>query len=387
MVRLTTILSLSLFMFISCSPARLAEKGKTEKAFERAALQLERNNSGKASVGAVLAEAYMELQLRDYNSLVVIYASTSPERWERAIPILETLEERRIRVDRIRLSSERVISMPNFEEANYAGELASAKTEAANQLERQAKELLAFAKTGDRFAAREAYAKLEKRKQFATNTPRIIAIQLEAKELGTVFVGVRAYGNVRNNELENLGARVARNMSSTWVYVSPLGNANPNQFDLLVEVDVSRPFVSPILNDRSRSSYSSIVTERKKVGVDSTGTAIYEEIQQTVTAVVTTFVRSRRSEALATLAVVDPKTNSVMREQEFSGRYVFEDYETEVRGDRRALEGNTIPYLNRRFTVCPDDFVMEDNALEALDCALPSWNLDKFVDKVRLAHN
>ncbi len=378
---------IALVLAQACSPARLAEQGKTAKAFERAANQLERNPTRKASVGATLASTYKQLQRQGASELSMIYNSTAPQRWEHAVTVLEELQQRRQRVNAIRSSSTRVIRLEDFNEADYETQLVHAKSEAAAQLLREAKNLYASAKLGDRYSAREAYEKLQRRTLYADDTKEVVELRYEAKQRGTVYVALRTYGQTSHDELHALGLAVDRVMSQDWVNIAPVDAYRPREPDLLIELDAASPDVGLKNVSRVVDIYKRDIVTQVKVGVDSTGKAIFEDRVEKVQARVVTICVERRAEARATLALIDIQSGRVLRQQEACGRYVYEDCGTEVSGDSKALKGQSINYLNKRVSPAPAGDSMAARAQDALRAAIPAWDLEAMLPQGRMVRN
>lgn len=380
MLRLTSLLSLFV-LFVACTPQKLLEKGKPVKAFERAASQAERNANAKTSTLETLATSYSILQSSDYDQVTRLGNSNSPTRWEGMVDLLDRLEARRRRVSAIRSNAKRVIRLNDLNEPIYAQELIVAKREAAAHLLRQSKDLLAIAENGDMLAAREAYASLDRRDRYAPRTASINRLSDRALYLGTIRVALDARGGVSDRDLDQLGLATERALSSKWVEVYPLNERGTDEAHLIAELDISTPFVAPLVRDETRQRFERVVDERKKVGVDTSGNPIFKVTQKTIRATVFTKTLYRQSSASARLTILNAQTGSVIKRREFNGVYVFEDVVDRIRGDREALGDYCPPNLNQTLRIPPSIFAMEDAAIEALRCAVPSINLDQVVDK------
>jgi len=265
----------------------------------------------------------------------------------------------------------------------YSQELVVAKREAAAHLLRQGKNLLALGENGDMLAAREAYSSFKKRDRYAARTASISALSDRALYLGTIRVALDAQGRVSNRDIDRIGLATERALSSTWVDVYPLNERGTADAHLIAELDISSPYVALPSRDQIRERFQKTLTERKKVGVDTSGNAIYQVIEKVVKATVVTETLTRQSTASARLTILNASTGSVVKQREFRGSYVFEDSSSRIRGNREALGNFCPPRLNRTIS-SPSRFAMEDEALEALRCAIPRINLDRAIDKSAL---
>jgi len=380
MLRLTSVLSLFLF-FMACAPQKLLEKGKPEKAFERAASQAERNTNAKVSTLEALATSYAMLQYEDYNQVNRLGNSSSPTRWEGMVNMLERLEARRRRVDAIRLRMKRVIRLDSVSEPPYAQELVVAKREAAAHLLRQGKGLLALGEGGDMLAARDAFTSFEKRDRYAPRTSEINRLSDRAAYLGTIRVALDVRGIVSDRSLDQLGLAAERRLTRPWVEVYPLSTRGSSEAHVIAELDISSPYVTPLTRDESRERFEKIITERKKVGVDTAGSPIFKVIEKKVSATVVTRSVYRESAASARLTFLNAVTGTEIKRREFNGVYVFEDFTSRIKGDRKALGDFCPANLDNVMRRSPSVFAMEDAALEALCAAIPRINLDRVVDK------
>jgi len=365
----------SLFLVLgvfACSPQRLVDKGQLDKAFERAAKQLERNPKKDLKTATALAEAYFGLQERDYSRVQRIYAGTRPATWEDAVALLEDLEGRQSRIDAILRSVKRIPTDLPYDEPDYSGELVASREKAAAHLFSAAEELMLLARNGDRLSAREAYANLLKRDRYAQASSTVLRLRDEARAIGTVSVGLTATGDLYTDELNALGYELERRLAREWVHVLPQGQ----DVDLLVTIDALQPWISGVDKSSNTERFERIVKVPKVIGKDSTGADLVTFETKTYRAEVTTVLLERRSEASAIIEVRRGETGELLKSQEFRGRYAFEDRGTAVSGDREALEGERIADLDRSLPRRPGRVQMSDAALEALSQALPRWNLD-----------
>jgi len=369
---------------VACAPQKLLEKGKPSKAFDRAASQAERNPNVKASTLETLASAYFILQSNDYEQVKRLGNSSDPSRWEGMVDLLVRLESRNQRVSSIRAKAKRVLRLEQSNEPAYAQELVTAKREAAANLLRRGKDLLAIAENGDMLAAREAFAVLKKRDKYARRTKAINSLSDRAVYLGTIRVALDARGLVSDQDIDRLGIAAERVLSSQWVDVFPLQVEGTADVHLIAELDIDAPYVGIVERNQTRDRFERVVDERKKIGVDTSGNPIYRVVQKTLKATVVTNSIFRQSKASARITIVDAKSGALLKQRNFDGAYVFEDFGTRIRGDREALADFCPPNLNRTLSGPPSIFSMEAGAIEALKCAIPSIDLERLLDKAAL---
>ena len=380
MLRLTLLLSLFVLL-VACAPQKLLEKGKPAKAFERAASQVERNVNAKTQTLDVLAQAYTILQESDYSQVARLGNSNSPTRWEGMVDRLDRLEQRRRRVENIRLTAKRVLRINQGSEPAYAQELVIAKREAAAHLLREGKSLIALAENGDMLAAREAFASLERRDRYAPRTKDVSILSERAVYLGTIRVALDAQGPISSIDIDQIGRATQQALSSQWVDVYPLNIRGTADAHLIAELDIDNPYVDQPVRNQTRDHFKRIVKERKKVGVDTSGNPIFKVFEKTIKATVFTKTIYRESATSARITIRNAETGTVLKRREFNGIYVFEDSTSKIKGNQKALAGYCPPNLNKILIGPPSGFTMEDRALEALRCAVPRIDLNRLLDQ------
>lgn len=368
---------------VSCSPAKLLERGEVSTAFERAARQFERQGKASAKTGTALAAAYRRLQGEGYARVDALRARGRAEETPAVADALRALHRRERRVHAIRLGSKRVLRGFAEAEPDYAGELAHANRAAARYLLAAAERLVGLSRGGGRpdyRAAREACALLARRDDYAEPTASVNRLRDEAREFGTVRVGIVAEGLAATRAIDRVADAARRRYRADWVAIELIDPAAPRRapdaLDLLVEVDLDRVDVS--LPDRSRETetYRRTIEKRVQVGVDTSGTPIYEVEEECVSAAVTTYAVERRAAVRAYLIVSDHRDGAVLREEEVRGVYAEENLGLAVDGDRRALEGVSLPSCPRGRPSAPSRAAVADGAIAAVSRALPRWDLD-----------
>ncbi len=383
MLRLTSLLSL-LVLLSACSPQKLLEKGQPEKAFERAAWQAERNENAKTQTLDALANAYTILQDSDYRQVSRLANSSSPTRWELMVDLLDCLERRRVRVEHIRLNAKRVMRVDQASEPAYAQELAVAKYEAAAHLLKESKNLIALAENGDIIAARVAFDKLEKRDRYAPRTGEVNTLSRRANYLGTIRVALDAQGPISDRDIDNIGRATERALSGRWVDVYPMSSGRASEAHLIAELDIDNPDVGFTRRDQTQDHFKRIIEERKKVGIDTSGNAIYKVVKKTIKATVFTKTIYRQSSASARITISNAATGTILKQRNFNGVYVFEDISSRIRGNQDALDGYCPPSLNSPLRSAPSGFAMEAAALKALRRAVPRIDLSLMLDEAAL---
>ena len=365
----------TVLLVIACSPQRLIERGDYAKAFERSAKQLERRNDRPAEVSAVLAEAYAHLQASDQRSIELALAGGDRSAWERVVELYEALDARFLRVDAIRLSAKRPMRFPELHEPNYAQELVVAKREAAAYLLDEARRNLRLGREGHRPAARTAYQQLERRTRYAAHTAQTTRLQREARELGTVIVGIETYGNVNTQYLERLGLELDDRLGGFWVRTLALSVANEDQVDVIASLDVGSVRIEgPRFSKRLRT-YTTQISQVKIVGRDSLGKAIKKTIKKEVRATVLTQERIIKSSLAANLTLVDVRTGDRLFSDRILGVFVDDQIGTTISGDLRALKRNHVSCYEQSMRREPTRSELRRGAVHALKNALPRVNV------------
>ncbi len=335
-------LCFTLVMLLSaCGPAKLLERDRPEAAFEKALKKLERDPKRSAELIAVVAESYAQLQSGDQYVLAEAKLDARDSYGERTVATLIDLADRRARVEALRRRSKRVVRVEAWDsEPDYASELVIAKRTAARRLLAGAETKLAVAQSGDRFSARQGVELLQRRKRY-TSVDDAASLEADLRDLGTLRVVAQVDGDARG--AEGLLQRSLQNSLRTeWVTTAGRGEQSEAWADMYAILDV--PLVRPLTVQETIETheYSREITTLRECGVDTAGRVRYDTLRQTVLATVTTSCRTFEQRVEAMVLLTD-RGGVPLREYSRSGRASTTRTRVDIRGDRRALEGVTVP--------------------------------------------
>ena len=359
-----------ILLFSSCSAEKLLEKGDAEAAFAKSAAQFERNPDRRLEEGEVLAQAYYSIQAQDYLQTKQLLGSTSEDRFERAVLEFTDLQARRERFDRIRLASKRVIPSFDEQEPNYAVELAEAKRMAALQLVQKAQSLYAYARNGDKASARIAVGLLEKSERYEALSADLRQNLIEMEELGRLYIGFVVEGHVEPQDISALERAFAKTNSNRWVEVIPYSQDPSASADFWATLDVFEPYVGALQYSSNTETVRKCIIEQRKIGQDTSGQDIFEDVELNIEASVKTMAVRRDARLEAELFVSRDGRQSLFN-KDLEVRFRHESFRTEVFGDSRAIEGVQYPYLNHHLDDGPSRFRIVSKLYDRLPDVMP----------------
>ncbi len=385
MSRATLLLAtLAVLMLSACSSRALLDRGNAEAAFERAAKRLESSKKASPEQIEVLIDAYAQLQTQGLADLELAPSTEADRFGERTVQLLESLYERRMRMDALRLSVNRVIRVEEWDlEPAYRPLLASAKTRTAGLLLAGAAEELETARLGDRFAARYGVQLLDRRKLYADNTLEISNLREELRDRGTVYViaDVRDLSGWSNER--SLGSIFERRLSDDWVRVNSARSNSGGPVDVYADLRVTAVDVAAPITEVLTETYTREVNVRVQVGVDSLCKPIFEDRTEVAKASVISTSIVFAATASGNMRLATPEGESIYR-RNLSSTWTVRLVSQEAQGDVRALAGVSI---NTTGIIAPSQLQLIDSALEKFAQELPGVNVDRELGERRLAAN
>ena len=385
--KLSTFLALStLVVLTACSPQRLVDRGRPTRAFDKVARQLERRGDAKPRALAAMASAYMTLQGRDRATYERVGASGDAARWEPVVEVLERMQARRARLDRVRGVAKRIVRVETAGEPSYATLLVEARREAAAHLSALATSRLEMARGGgSKWAAREAYDLLSRRRRYAADDAYHRGLRGEARDLGTVRVALVADGSASRAAQEALAGKYAERLAADeWTYVVPAGGgALITGADFELELLVARARVGSPEERCDVEEHARVIEVEKTCGRDTLGQPIVctEEVRVTGRTITTRRVRSSSAVASVTLREAG---GAELWSHTVRGTFAWASEGTAYEGDARALASGCPP-TQRSADSPPAGAAMRQEAYRALGRRLPRVDFEAFLPHGTLA--
>jgi hypothetical protein len=215
-----------------------------------------------------------------------------------------------------------------------------------------AKKILTKAERGDRFAAREAYDRLEKTEQYYRNYKDKSTLQKRALDLGTTYVLLTMKNNSRTVLPRSFEREITdittRDMNSRWkVY-----HAQPKAgltYDYKIVMNLRDIEVSPSLVKEREYVDDKEIEDGWEYVLDNNGNVLKDTLGNDVTVPRKIIIKARILEVFqqkearvaGVLEFYDNQTKEVIRRENITADAIFENYASTFQGDKRALSADS----------------------------------------------
>lgn len=361
-----TVLSLS----ISCkSVDKMIEKGNYEEALEYAASKM-RGKKQKPHKYVVAFERayrkYMDQQDRKIASIQAIDRLNSYEQLYNIYARMDRLQEMIIPL--LPITSDQYYTA-DISIVDYSDQIKQAADAASERLYRLAVNQLEESKAGNKLMARESYynfSRINKYNDFYKNSKEL---QQLAQQLGTVLIGVATKSSPANVPAQTLLDHIQQMnynaYSTNWTKYALASSSRIYDFQLTIYIDEIAPYRErEIIKTEQFSKEVDTGTQRKvrdhkgKPLKDSTGQFIFEKVFEIVTADVRTHTLEKVAAMTGRIVATDPSTAGTISTTPLDVTYLFSDYQSDYRGDERALPTNVRKGLKPASTSYPTDYDM-----------------------------
>lgn len=367
-----------LTLFSSCQSAiKMVERGNYDQAITYTVKKIAGKKKKKEKFVSPLADAFNRANARDLQAIKNLKRNGNPESWDKIATLYRNIQNRQNKV---------VPLMPIYDENGYEASLnmvevsnfiEESKKKAAEYHYVLAKKLLTDAANGDRFAAREAYDRLEKTEQYYRNYKDKSTLQKQALALGTTYVLLTMKNSSRTvlprnfeREITNL---TTRDMDSRWkVY-----HAQPKTdltYDYKVVMNLRDIVVSPSLvkereyiDDKEiEDGWDYVLDNNGNVLKDTLGNDVKVPRKVIIKARVLETFQQKEARVAGVLEFYDNHTKDVIRRENITADAIFENYASTFRGDRRALSANSKKRIGNQPLPFPTDVELLLNAADVL---------------------
>ncbi|MEM7575456.1 MAG: hypothetical protein AAF433_21310 [Bacteroidota bacterium] len=343
----------SLLLFPACgSIDKLVEEGDYDAAIERARRNLSGRDRKNPRYVAALEEAVNRANERDVREAERLKSRGGGADWSAIFRIYDKIDRRQEALQPLIPLVDKDGREAQFRFVRVSPLLVEARQKAADQHYRRAENLLQEARTGNKPAARQAYAALQRTQNYLTNYRNSATMLREAEELGVVFIVLQMENQTRaylprGFERELLAIRNV-NMDSQWrrFHLNPV---NGQEYDYRAVIAITNVDVSPErVNERTYIDEKEItdgeeyvLDENGNVAKDSLGNDITQERQVIIRADVIEIYQTKAARVDGQLQIIELNTGRVVEQRDLTVESLFENYASTFQGDRRALSSET----------------------------------------------
>src|SRR6056297_966468 len=339
MKRFHVILFLVLFAVSCTSSQKLLERGQYDRAIDKAVEKLQKK-PGDSEELEVLKEAFELANMFDNERIEYLQLEGNDENW---IEIFELYEQLDRRQDKIRRLPSRVRNQ--FEFVNYDRAIVDSKSAAADVSYRRG---LEYMEQGGKENYRLAWAEFIRASELYTGYKDVDEKIEEAYSLGlnnTLFVAENNSGVMVPEYFETELSKITlRDLNTRWLNFDTFENENID-YDHLVVLNVTSIVFSPESVERQ------IIRESKEiqdgmtyaydndgnVRKDSLGNDIRVPNMVTVNAEVTEVLQQKSTFVGGTVDMYELFSDQLVRTDDLSVEFVFENRYGILSGDKRAL--------------------------------------------------
>ncbi|MCF7567970.1 hypothetical protein L3X37_06265 [Sabulilitoribacter arenilitoris] len=358
---------IALTLMLACSTRRQMEKtisfGNYDHAINDAIgkLKINKDRRGKQDIILLLEEAFNKASARDLDDINFLKKDNNPEAYLRIFNAYVSLDNRQERIKPLLplYVNGREINL-NF--GDYSNQLITYKNSASLQLYDNAAPL---AHSNNKLDIRAAYNLLREIETINPNYKDVRQLMELAHQRGTDYVlvdMVNDSGKIIPARLENdLLNFSSYGLNNFWTVYH--GNTDENiKYDFKMRVNLRDINISPeqikerqIIKEKQIADGKIDLIENGKVVKDSLGNAIQVDNMKTVRCEYYEFKQFKASQVTGNVEYVDIRNNQLVDAFPVTSEFVFEHIYADARGDRRALDTNLIPFLERRAVPFPTE--------------------------------
>lgn len=343
----------SVLLFPACgSIDKLVEEGDYDAAIERARRNLNGRDRKNPRYVAALEEAVNRANERDVREAERLKSRGTGADWSAIFRVYDKIDRRQESLQPLIPLVDKDGREAQFRFVRVRPLLVEARQKAADQHYTRAENLLQEARAGNKSAARQAYAALQRTQNYLTNYRNSANMLREAEELGVVFIVLQMENQTRaylprGFEQELLAIRNV-NMDSQWrrFHLNPVSG---QEYDYRAVIAITNVEVSPErVNERTyidekevTDGEEYVLDENGNVAKDSLGNDITRPRQVIIRADVIEIYQTKAARVDGQLQIIELNTGRVVERRDLTVESLFENYASTFQGDRRALSSET----------------------------------------------
>lgn len=347
-------------LFSCASSQKLLEKGKYDKAIEKASKKL-RKNPGNEKELSVLKEAYYQANRIDTDRIDFLQKEGRDRNWIQIYSLYLLLDHRQ---DKIEVLPPQV--RQEFTFVDYDKAIIESKSTAANFSYDRGVELL---QKGDRYSAREAYYEFEQAANIYPGYRDVTRKMEEARFMGINHVLFTVENNsdvVLPAEFEVELKKIAlKELNTRWLNFDTQ-NDTAKYYDYYVVLNIKDIEVSPERVETRNFTESGeiqdgmkyVLDEDGNVAKDSEGNDIREPNMITVTADIKETVQQKTAFGGGSIDYMDLQSEQLIKTENISVEALFDHYSATASGNMEALSDETREKIKSRPIPFPTNEVM-----------------------------
>ncbi|MCK0109219.1 hypothetical protein MWU58_07935 [Flavobacteriaceae bacterium S0825] len=356
------------FFVLSCSTSKQIEKslniGNYDQAINDAIGKLRTNKDKKRKSDYILMleEAFGKVTQRDLQNIDFLKKENNPENYLRIYDAYVVLKNRQ---ERIKPLLPLYVSgkEAKFDFQNYSNQIITYKNNASEQLYQNAKALL---NSNNKLDYRYAYDDLSEIENINPNYKDVRQLMDVAHHKGTDFVLVDMINDSRKVIPERLESDLLNfssyGLNNFWVeyHGTPQDNLD---YDYNMQVKLREINISPEqIKERQIIKEKQIVDGKKnlldedgQVVKDSLGKIIKVDKLKNIRCEYYEFKQFKATQVVGNVEFFNLSTKQLLDNFPLSSEFIFEHIYATSRGDRRALEKDLMPFLERRAVPFPNE--------------------------------
>ncbi|WP_340106803.1 hypothetical protein [Rhodohalobacter sp. 8-1] len=361
-----------LFLVSCTSSQKMLERGQYERAIDKAAEKLQKK-PGDTEELAVLKEAYELANMFDLERIEYLELEENDQNW---IEISELYEQLNRRQNKIRRLPTRVRNQFTF--VSYDQAIVNSKSAAADVSYRRGME---YMDRGNKESYRLAWTEFVRAAELYPGYRDVNLKIEEARMLGinhTLFVVENQSGVIVPEYFETELSKIAlRDLNSRWLSFDTFENENI-AYDHLIVLNISDISFSPESVERQIIRETKEIQDGMKYAYDDDGNVRKDSLGNdirvpnmiNVSAEVTDVVQQKSAYIGGSLDIFELEADQLLRTENLSVEWVFENRYGTVSGDERALSeeskdivgGREMPFPSNEQMVMDSADLLKDRA-------------------------
>lgn len=360
---------LALMLIISCSTSRQIEKAVSAGNYDNAIanaiskLRTNKNKKRKAEYVAMLQEAYTKANQRDIENISFLKKDNNPENAIKIYDLYTGLDNRQERIKPL-LPLYINDKLVTFDIKDYASAIISSKDEASLNIYNNVKGILNNQPT--KLDYRFAYEQLNDIEDINPNYRDVRQLIETTHQNGTDFVLVEMINDTQKiiperleNDLLNFSTYGINNL---WTVYHNTNDSNMT-YDYNMRVNLRQINTSPEQVSERQIIKEKQIADGKKLLLDefgnqvkdSLGNAIEIDNMKTVRCEYYEFKQFKTVQVTGNVEYYNLNSSQLADAFPVSSQFIFEHIYANASGDRRALENDLLPFLERRAVPFPTE--------------------------------
>ena len=354
-------------IIIGCNTTKSIEKevnsGNYDVAINDALRKLSNNKSKKSKQASILLlkNAFNKATDRDIDRISYLKKDSNPENFERIYGLFQGLNNRQEKIKPILPLYYDGIEV-QFQFSDYNSQIIKYKEETTNYLYGKAKRLL---ETDDKSNARQAYDDFKYIDKINPNYKDVKALANEALYKGQDIILL----SLKNNTEQIIPARLETDLLNISTYgLNDLWTVyhNTTVADLDYDYNLSLIFKDIIMSPEQikerqiiqeklvKDGFKYVLDGNGNVKKDSLGNDLKEDKFTKVTCEYFETRQFKTSTIVATAEFTDTKTKQLLDRFPVESTFLFEHFFATYQGDKRAIDGIYLDYINNRIVPFPN---------------------------------